>query len=87
MTAYLRTPEKLEASLREKVRVVQGDARDKEALKKAMEGKQSLFFATSNIELGDVQAKTRLSRLRYTGLTRPGASLTRRLSCVPWSKL
>lgn len=41
VTAYVRTPAKLEQSLREKVRVVKGDAKDKEALRKAMEGTQS----------------------------------------------
>ena len=38
VTAYLRTPAKLESSIREKVRIEQGDAKDKDALKRAMEG-------------------------------------------------
>ena len=38
VTAYLRTPAKLEISIREKVRIEQGDAKDKDALKRAMEG-------------------------------------------------
>ena len=38
VTAYMRTPSKLEPSLREKVRVIQGNAKNREALRKAMEG-------------------------------------------------
>ncbi|VDC01135.1 unnamed protein product [Peniophora sp. CBMAI 1063] len=45
VTAYVRTPGKLEQSLREKARVVQGDAKDKEALVKAMEGQDAVVQA------------------------------------------
>ena len=82
----MRTPGKLEPSLREKVRVTQGDAKDIEALKEAMNG---AFFTVSFIwlatELG-AQAKIRSSRLPYTVRILRGVHLILKLLCVRWSK-
>ncbi|VDC01134.1 unnamed protein product [Peniophora sp. CBMAI 1063] len=45
VTAYVRSPSKLDPSIREKVRVVQGNAKEKEILKSAMGGQDTVIQA------------------------------------------